>query len=427
MECGELSMDLNRRNLQKLFILIVGCILVYLGLQNMNLIFSFLSWLLLVLLPFIVAGCCTFFLNVPLKAIEKHLFQPKKGKPVSALKERARRPIAIVLSIAIFVIIIGVFLTIIIPEIGKSIASIAESIPNSINHLQEWVNDICAENEQINEFVSGLKIDWNVINNTLVNFLQNDAANVFGSVMGMLTSIISITISVLLGVILSIYILMRKEKLSSDFKKLLYSCIPLKAADFIVEVGKLTNQSFYNCITGQMTECVILGGLTVLGMSIFNFPYAALIGVLIAIMSWIPMFGVGIGIAIGAFFILTVSPAEAFWFIIFMICLQQIEGNFIYPRVVGSNIGLPPIFVISAITIFSSLFGIIGLLVSVPITSVIYSLVRKFVYIRIKERNIPKEKYEVPKADYTSNEKSLSEDKAKPPKRTGTFSGKKKK
>ncbi len=404
-------MDLNKKNLEKIFILIVGAILVYIGLQNMDIIFNFLYKLLGVLLPFIIAGCCTFFLNVPLKAIEKHLFRPKNGKPISTFKERARRPLAIFFSIGIFALIIGAFLVVIIPEIGKSLTSLAQSIPDSISQLQKWLDEISSENEQVKSFISNLHIDWSMITTTLMNFLQNDASNFLGSVMGMITSIVSTTVNVFLGIVLSVYILMRKEKLSSDFKKILYAILPTKGADYIIEVGKLANTSFYNCITGQMTECVILGSLTLLGMSIFNFPYAVLISVLIVIMSWIPMFGVGIGICIGALFILTVNPIQAIWFVVFMICLQQIEGNFIFPRVVGSNIGLPPIFVISAIIIFSNFFGIIGLLVSVPITSVIYTLVRRFVYVRIKERNISKEKYEPKTPDKTNRYRKLNKNK----------------
>lgn len=419
-------MEFNRKNLQKIFILVFCCILTYVGLQNMDIISGFLNWLLCVLTPFIIAGCCAFFLNVPLKVIEKYLFRPKNGKPVSNFKEKARRPLAIILSIGLFVLIIGVFLIIIIPEIANSLASLAQAVPQTFKNLQDWINELCQDNEQVNEFISDLQIDWNVISNTVVNFLQNDAANFFGSVMGMVTSIVSTVINIALGLILSVYVLMRKEKLSSDLKKLLYAILPMKTADYIIDVGKLTNQSFYNCITGQMMECVILGSLTILGMTIFGFPYAALIGMLIAIMSWIPMFGIGIGIAIGALFVLTESPIEALWFVIFMICLQQIEGNFIYPRVVGSNIGLPPIFVISAITIFSGLFGITGLLVSVPVTSVIYTLVRRFVYIRVKQREIPKEKYETKKTVYSSAETS-SKRKKGPSKKVSILAGKKKK
>lgn len=388
-------MDLNKNNIKKIFFLCVGVILVYVALQNMNIVFQFLNWMLYVLMPFIIAGCMTFFLNVPLKAIEKHLFRPKNGKPVSQAKEKARRPVAIVLSLVLFILIIAALLIIVIPELAKSIQMLANSIPSSLNKLQEWINELCEQNETINNFVSGLSIDWNLISTTIMNFLQNDAANFVGSIMNMLSSVVGIVVNIFLGIVLAIYTLMRKEKLSSDLKKLIYSILPMKTCDYIVEVAALTNQSFYNCITGQMAECVILGSLTALGMTIFGFPYAPLIGVLIAILSWIPMFGVGIGIVVGAVLILTVSPMQTIWFVVFMVCLQQIEGNFIFPRVVGSNIGLPPIFLVSAIIIFSNFFGIIGLLVSGAVTSVLYALLRRFVYTRIKERNIPKEKYEI--------------------------------
>lgn len=389
-------MELNRRNMEKLFAVIVASILVYLGLQNMNVVAEFLTWLLYVLMPFIIAICCTFFLNVPLKAIEKRLFRSKDGKPVSKLKEKARRPLAITLSILIFVLVIGVFLIIIIPEITKSITALAQSIPDAINNLREWLDNFAKENEYFNEIYSNVSINWNDIKDTATNFLKNDAAGLVNYVMGMLTSAVSIAINIFLGIVLSVYTLAKKEKIASDTKKLIYAVFPSKTADFIVEVGSLTNQSFYNCITGQMMECVILGSLTALGMTIFGFPYAPLVGVMVAILSWIPMFGVGIGAAIGALFLLTSSPIQAVWFVIFMICLQQIEGNLIFPRVVGSNIGLPPILLISAIVLFSNFFGIIGLLISGAVSSVLYTLVKRFVNKKIVEKKISKEKYEIP-------------------------------
>ena len=156
-----------------------------------------------------------------------------------------------------------------------------------------------------------------------------------------------------------------------------------------------------------MMECVILGSLTVLGMTIFNFPYAPLIGVMVAILSWIPMFGVGIGAAIGALFILTVSPIQAIWFIVFMICLQQIEGNLIFPRVVGKNIGLPPILLISAIIIFSNFFGIIGLFVCGPVTYVIYTLLRRFTFKRLRAKKVPRRKYAI-RYEYLPGERRLN-------------------
>ena len=388
-------MELNKSTMLKIFFLCVCVILVFLGFQHLDIVFSFLTWLLGVLTPFIIAGCCTFFLNVPLKAIEKVLFRSKDGQPVGKFKEKARRPIAIALSIGIFITIISVFLTIIIPEIVNSLAMIAESIPGFVQSVQEQTVKIGEESEFVQQILDMDIIDWSSITNFAINFLQDNAGNMVSSAMTVITSIVSTAVNIFLGVVISIYTLMRKEKLSSDLKKLVYSIFPMKAADFIVELGHLANQSFYNSITGQMTECIIIGSLTALGMTIFGFPYAALVGVLIAILSWIPMFGVGIGIVIGALFLLTTDPMQALWFVVFMICLQQIEGNFIFPRVVGSNMGLPPLIMVSAITLFASFFGLIGLLVCGPVTSVFYTLVKRFVYTKIQERQIPPEKYEI--------------------------------
>lgn len=376
-----------------MFFLAVSVLLVFLGMEHINIVFGFLTWLLGILTPFILAGVFIFILNVPLKLIEKYLFRSKK-KPAGPLKERSRRPIAIALSITIFVFIIGVFLTIIIPEIGKSLAGIAENIPSVLQNIQNWLNEMAEKNDTVKQLVEGLSIDWNSITETAVNFLKDNGTNLASSAIGFISTLISTIINVILGLVLAVYVLMRKEKLSSDVKKFIYAVFPLRIADFITEVGHLTNKSFYNSITGQMIECLIIGSLTALGMTIFGFPYAALGGVVVAIMSWVPMFGIGIGTAIIALLLLTVNPMQALWFTVFMIVLQQIEGNLIFPRVVGSRIGLPPIIMITAIIVFSGFFGVIGLLVSGPVTYVIYTLIRRFVYLRIKKRNIPKKKYE---------------------------------
>lgn len=387
-------MNLDRRNIERILFIGTALIIVYLGLQNMDVVFGFLNWLLKVLMPFIVAVCCTLFLNVPLKAIERHLFRPKNGKPVHPLKEKLRRPLALTMSIAIFILVIAAFLVVIIPEIGKSVKSLAEAVPGAMTSLQEWIDYMRTENEYVEMAMSNVQFDWNAASDYITGFLKNDAAVLIGYAMNMISSVFSVAVNVFLGIVLSVYTLSKKEKIASSVKKLLYSIMPMKTADAVVEVAKLTNKSFYNCITGQMMECVILGSLTALGMTIFQFPYAPLVGVMVAILSWIPMFGVYIGAGIGALLMLTSNPIDAIWFIVFMICLQQIEGNLIFPRVVGNNIGLPPIVLISAIVLFSNFFGIIGLLVSGAVTSVLYTLTRRFVFTRLRERRIPRYKYE---------------------------------
>lgn len=400
-------MEFNRKNMVKIFLLAACVILFYLSFKHMDIVFSFIGWLLGVLTPFIIAGVVIFILNVPLKAIERHLFRHKDGSPVSPVKEKLRRPAAIVLSISLFIAIIGVFLVIIIPEIAKSLQTIAEKIPEIISRLQDWVAEMSKREDFIGEVASQVNIDWDTLNNTLVNFLQTNSTTLVSSAWTVITTIINAAVNLFLGIVLAVYILTKKEKIASDVKKLVYSVIPTKKADFLVEVGRLTNKSFYNSITGQMIECLIIGSLTSLGMAIFNFPYVALGGVVVAVMSWIPMFGIFIGSSVVAILLLaTADPMQALWFIIYMVVLQQIEGNLIFPRVVGSRIGLPPIIMISAIILFSAFFGIIGLLVSGPVTFVIYTFIKRFVDQRIETKKIPHYKYD-PCYDSAERDKQL--------------------
>lgn len=399
-------MEFNRKNMTKLFLLLACVILFYLSFKHMDIVFSFIGWLIGVLTPFIIAGVVIILLNVPLKMIERFLFRPHNGKPVSPLKEKLRRPIAIVLSVSIYIAIIAVFLIIIIPEISKSLMAIAEKIPAAIDSLKDWLNEISEQEDFIGGIAKQVKanIEWDKLNSTLVNFLQDNSTTLVSSAWTIITSIISIALNLFLGIVLAIYVLAKKEKIASDVKRLIYSALSTKKADFIVEVGQLTNRSFYNSITGQMMECVIIGLLTSFGMSIFGFPYAALGGVVVAITSWIPMFGIFIGSAIVSLLLLaTAGPMQAIWFIIYMVVLQQIEGNLIFPRVVGSRIGLPPIIMISAIVLFSAFFGIIGLLVCGPVTYVIFTLAKRVVASRIEKKKIPEEKY-APIYDYNEEE-----------------------
>lgn len=406
-------MNLDRKNMEKIIFLGIVFILIYLGVQNMNVVVGFFFWMLSMLTPFLIAVIMTFFLNVPLKAIEKRLFRPKNGKPVKPVLEKIRRPVSLVLAILLLLLIIGAFLTIIIPEMGKSINQLIAALPGAVDNLNERIYSISKDNETIMDALRNIKADYGkeivqdgktvlvtaffdgqALTSYISGFLSNNAGGVVSYTVNMVSTVVGTTVNILLGLVLSIYTLLKKEKISTNVKKLIYAALPTKGADFIVELGHLTNQSFYNSITGQMMECLILGSLVTLGMTIFGFPYAALVGVVVAIMCWIPMFGIWIGAGIGTLFVLTVDPVQAIWFLVFMVCLQQIEGNFIFPRVVGNNMGLPPLLMISAIVLFSSFFGIVGLIISCPVMSVVYTLTRRFVFTNIRKKNIPREKYE---------------------------------
>ncbi len=411
-------MNMDRKTIQKVLFVGVTLIVIYLGLQHMDIVLQFLGWLLYVTMPFIVAICCSFFLNVPLKMIEKHLFRQRGEKPVNPILEKLRRPVALALSIMIFLAVIVAFLIIIIPEIGNSLNSLSQAIVPAANNVNDMVKGWADENENVFQIVKFFNPDYgttsvvdgkevtntivinsDAIKNVLTDFLSSNAGGLVNYTVDMLRSIFNAAVNIFLGIILSIYVLLKKEKIASDVKKFIFALFPRRTADFVVEVGHLTNKSFYNTMTGQIMECIILGSLTALGMTILGFPYAALVGVMVAILSWIPMFGVYIGAGIGALFLMTSDFMQAVWFIVFMICLQQVEGNLIYPRVVGNNVGLPPIIVISAIILFSNFFGVLGLLVCVPITSVLYTLIRRLVFTKLRAKKIPHYKYEVRKSD----------------------------
>ena len=280
-------MKLDRKTMVRIFFLAACIILFYLSFNYMNLVFGFIGWLIEVLTPFIIAGVVIFILNVPLKVIERHLFRPKNGKPVNKIKAKLRRPLAIVLSISFFLLVIATFLVAIIPEIGKSLKTIAEAIPGVISRLQEWIAEMSEREDFLGQAASQFNIDWDTLNKQLVSFLQDNGTSLVNSAFNVISTTLSTVVNVFLGVVLAVYILSKKEIISSNLKKLVYSVLPAKKADFMVEVGALTNQSFYNSITGQMIECVIIGMLTALGMFMFGFPYAALGGVVVAITSWI--------------------------------------------------------------------------------------------------------------------------------------------
>lgn len=390
----------------------IAVILAYLVLQNINAIINSFFWVLSMLYPFLIAIFIAFFLNVPLKAIEKRLFRPKGDKPVHPLLDKLRRPIALILSIIFFVMIIVFLLTIIIPELGKSLNHLYSSLPDIIAKINSFVYSVAEDNETVMNILRNYKPDYGkeIIQdgNTIVivdiidvatatsdigGFVTNNLGGILGYTVNMVSSLIGTTINTILAIVISIYTLLGKERIATKAKKLVYGVLPEKAADFVTEIAHLTNSSFYKSITGQMVECIILGSIVGFGMALFGFPYAPLVGVIVAILSWIPMFGFWIGAGIGAVLVLTEDPIKMIWFLVFMVIVQQVEGNLIFPHVVGNSIGLPPLLMISAIVIFSTFFGIVGLIISCPVMSVIYTVTRRYVFVNLRKKKTPREKY----------------------------------
>ncbi|MBO5070981.1 MAG: AI-2E family transporter [Roseburia sp.] len=375
-------MEISRETKKHLMQIIAFAIILYCGVQNLGAVVTAVRFVLSLLMPFMIGGAIAFVLNVPMKKIEKHLF-PKNQKMT-----KLRRPVAYVLTLACVIGIIVLAVGVIFPELGNTVSLLAAQIPKAFDNLSKWLATIPEEYPALAPAIADLNIDWSSISKTAVDVVQSVGTGLFDSGVGFFSGIISGVTTFVVAFVFSIYVLLQKEKLGRQIRQIMYALLPDKVTEKFFEVVSLSGQIFSSFLSGQCLEAVILGTMFVIALSIFRMPYALLIGVTIAITALVPIFGAFIGCAVGALLIVMVDPIQALWFVVLFLVLQQVEGNLIYPHVVGSSVGLPSIWVLAAVTLGADLFGIGGILVFIPLCSVIYSLFRKFVKERLKERGI---------------------------------------
>jgi predicted PurR-regulated permease PerM len=393
-------MPWNRKQIRVLFALVAFGVLLFVGLQNLGTVWGFVQILIGLLMPFIIGLCIAFILSVPMRAVETHLFRPL-DKKCGRIWRKIRRPLAatVTLLLALGVLAAAVFL--IIPELGRSLRTLADSIPGFIARAQAWLTELAQKYPQWQDWINDLQLDWNAIAQKLLAFAQSGAVDLFNSTVSLATSIFSGVFNLFLGVIFAMYVLMQKETLARQITNVLRAHLPDAKTDRLLEIGRLSNRTFSRFLTGQCLEAVILGLMFFVTMCIFRFPYALMIAVLIAVLALIPIFGAIIGCVVGAFLIFVGDPMQAFWFVVMFLILQQIEGNFIYPKVVGTSVGLPSIWVLAAVTVGGGGMGIFGMLVAVPLSSVLYSLLRDSTNRRLARRGIPVPDGDPPSADDT--------------------------
>lgn len=360
--------------------LIIIAIFTYWILNHYQIVLSLLGKLLSVMMPFIIGCMIAFVLNVLMIRIEKLLSKVIVSPKLKTLK----RVLSIFGSIVLVVGVVAIIITLIIPELASAIKVIGLSLPEVVDNLQSWIDHHDTYLPQLEKLIN--QIDIESMGNELSKFAKTGFSGMLDSTIDALTVVVSGVVNFVLGLVFAIYILMSKESLKKQVKRLINAYLPQKVADNIFEVARLSRTTFSNFIIGQTVEAFILGALCTIGMVILGLPYAPMVGSLVGITAFIPIIGAFIGGAIGAFMIFTVDYMQAFIFIIFLIVLQQLEGDLIYPRVVGSTIGLPSIWVLFAVTVGGSLWGITGVLFGVPVVSVIYSLIK--IHIKNKEKRI---------------------------------------
>ena len=378
----EKGMDLNRGNMKKIRGLILFTAAVCLAAVKMDILLEGIFFLLGILRPFIYGAAIAFVLNIPMKAIEKGLFSKAKNPKVDKIK----RPVSIFLAFAAVVLVI-VFVTVtVVPQVTKTMIELGNKIPQFLVDAQIWLEELFASQPQLIALLEEFdpaQMNWDSIVNTVIDFLKNGLGNVVSSTVTVASTIIGGVVNIFVALVFSFYILAQKEKLGDQFKRMLHAYFPQRAYDKVLEVASLAGRNFSSFITGQCTEAVILGTMFVDTMALFGFPYAVMVGVLIAFTALIPIVGAFIGCFVGAFLIMVDDPVKAIWFLVLFIVLQQIEGNLIYPHVVGNSVGLPSIWVLAAVTIGGSLMGVVGMLIFIPILSTVYALLRE----DVNERN----------------------------------------
>lgn len=382
-----IKMDLNKENIKKIRGLIVFTAIILVGVWNYEVVLEGLGVIGRVIFPFVLGGAIAFILNVPMHFIEKKVFGSKELKN-NKLAKKFARPVSFLLTLIFVLSIIGIVVFVVAPALGDTAMNIGKNIQAFIPQVQAWSETMFRDNKEIVNWIGSMEFKWDEMIKSGIDFFKNGAGSVLDSTYAAAKSIVSGMTTFFIAFVFSCYILLQKERLHVQVRKVMYAFMPKDWTEILLALSSLTYKTFSNFLTGQCLEAIILGSMFFVAMTILRFPYALLIGILIAFTALIPIFGAFIGCAVGVLLIFMVNPMQAIAFIVLFLVLQQIEGNLIYPHVVGNSVGLPSIWVLVAVTMGANLMGVVGMLIFIPIASVVYTLFRGIVHRRLKEKNI---------------------------------------
>ncbi len=380
-------MELSQSNIRKILFIIIISIVVFLGLQNIGVVLKAVKTVAGFLTPFFLGGSMAFILNVPLQLIERKVLHYD-----NEIIRKVRRPASIILSILLVAALLFLIVVLIVPQLSETIEVLTEIIPIFFRSIPGWIDGFTERFPDLDQWIKSYEVDWYGIGNQLMNIIKSGTSGILEYTVSLITNIFNFTFNFIVAFVFAINILANKERLAKQGKKLLYAYLQEPKADRVVYISGLSHKVFFQFVTGQLTEAVILGLLCFVGMLVFRFPFAPMAAVLIGFTALIPLFGAFIGTGLAAFMILMVDPMKAVWFVVFIIVLQQFEGNVIYPRVMGNSIGLPAMWVILAVTLGGSTMGIVGMLLFVPIFSIMYTLLKDAVGKRLAVKRVSRKK-----------------------------------
>ena len=378
-------MELNNDTLRKLRGLILYTVILVAAAVNYKGILSVGQTLLGFIWPFILGAAIAFILNVPMRNIERRL---PLFRPVS----RARRPVSLVITLVLVSGVLILVLFVVAPQLLETLMSLQRTIPLFLGQVLRSAEELFASYPELLDMLNQLDqtaLDWTKMLNEVGRVLGTGAGSMLSTTFLAAKTVVNGLSTFLIGFIFSLYILLQKETLNRQVKKLLRAFLPDGITEQLLGIARLTERTFSSFLTGQCVEAVILGTMFFVTMTVLGLPYPLLIGVLIAFTALIPVFGAFIGLGVGIFLMLMEAPADALIFTVTFFILQQIEGNFIYPHVVGGSVGLPSIWVLAAVTVGGSMMGVVGMLVFIPLCSVFYALLRDSVNSRLKKKREP--------------------------------------
>ena len=381
-------MEIKKKHLKYLFLIVAGCILFYWLINEPDKVYSTWDLIWAILSPFVLGASIAFVLNVPMRSIEKLLHDIENPG--------IHRGIAITITIIAAVLVITVILLLLSPQLVTTVYDLIPEVERWFSDAEKWVNQQIAENPDLFGFLHSdgqVSFDLLSILQSLVPVIGGSVLSIIQTAFSAVTELASTLMNLVISVVFAVYALFQKELLARQGRKVLYAFLSEKHADEAVRVLRLSNAVFSNFLAGHCIEVTILGSMFAVSMAIFQMPYIPLISVLIAVTAFIPVVGAWIGCIVGAFLILVTNGfGQALWFSIMFLILQEIENNMIYPKVVGTSIGLSGMWVLVAIGVGGEIMGVGGMLVMIPLVSVLYTLAREFTAKRLAERGIPEEK-----------------------------------
>lgn len=395
----ESVVHVNKFSIKKIILIMLGLIIFYLAIKNIAVVTSYIGTFISYFTPFILGAALAFVINVPMTKIEGFLFKKVPDDPKTKLQKCAsalKRPVSMLIALILVfgaIVLAGV---IIVPQVASGLESLAAALPGAMDRLQEWIESNAHRINVVENLMNKVDLDLDSVGRELANTAKGWATAILDSGFSTVSNIVNGIFQFVIGLVFAIYILLQKEKLGRQGKQIVYAAFSEKTADKIMYITGMTRDVFKGFISGQCVDGIINAILFFIILTILDIPYAVMLSIFSGFMAMIPIIGSFIGAGVGVIIVLIMDPSQVLYFIIMYIIVQQIDGNVIYPLIAGNSMGLPSIWVLMAVTVGGSMMGILGMILFIPICSVLYKLTRHYVLRRLKDNDVPDEKWEKP-------------------------------